>query len=74
MIKTNMNHLKIICNIINLLCKMISEDQFVGKFDTENYTIFKEYIDTEVPQIRLYHTKYTPQNPKYSIIIVHGFG
>lgn len=53
---------------------MISEDQFVGKFDTENYTIFKEYIDTEVPQIRLYHTKYTPQNPKYSIIIVHGFG
>lgn len=53
---------------------MIPENQFVGKFDTENYTIFKEYIDTEVPQIRLYHTKYIPQNPKYSIIIIHGFG
>ncbi len=53
---------------------MIPEEEFVGKFDTENYTIFKQYIDTEIPQIKTYHTKYSPPNPKYTIVIVHGFG
>lgn len=36
--------------------------------------VTKSYIDTEVSQISLYHTKFTPKNPKYTICIVHGFG
>lgn len=58
----------------NLYTPMIPEDEFVGKFETESYVIYKQYIETEVPQIKLYHTKYSPQNPKFTIIIVHGFG
>lgn len=53
---------------------MIAEEEFIGKFENSDFTIFKQYIDTQVPQIRLYHTKYSPPNPKYTILIVHGFG
>lgn len=34
----------------------------------------KKYLDSAVPFVRLYHTKFTPPNPKYTIAIVHGFG
>lgn len=53
---------------------MIPEEEFLGTFENENYTITKNYIETEVDQIKLYHTKYSPKDPKYTICIVHGFG
>ena len=53
---------------------MIAEDEFIGEFPQENYTIHKKYIETEVEQIRLYHTRYSPRDPKFTICIIHGFG
>lgn len=51
-----------------------SDDDFIGVFKEKNYTIQKDYIDTEQKYVRLYHTKYTPENPHSSICIIHGFG
>ena len=55
---------------------MIPEEQFIGHFNSEEdpYVITKDYINTEVEQIRLYHQRYVPPNPKYTICIIHGFG
>ena len=55
---------------------MIPEEQFIGLFNSEEdpYIINKNYIDTEVEQIRLYHQRYIPPNAKYTICIIHGFG
>ena len=54
--------------------KMIKESQFLGQWDHEAYKITKEYIDTEIPQIRLFHTKFIPPDATKTICIVHGFG
>lgn len=53
---------------------MIAEEEFVGEFPGEHYTITKSYIETEVDQIRLYHQRYSPKDPKYTLCIIHGFG
>lgn len=53
---------------------MIPEQEFLGTFKNEAYVVTKDYIDTEIDQIKLYFTKFTPELPKYTMCIVHGFG
>ena len=50
------------------------EKKFYGEFEEENYKVFKTYLDTEERHVRLYHTRFTPAEPKYSMCIIHGFG
>ena len=52
----------------------VNKEQFLGDFECEHYTITKKYIDSDIENIRLYHTKYTPRDPTRTICIVHGFG
>lgn len=49
-------------------------DHFLGEFEEGRIQILKKYIDTEEKNIRLYHTRYTPENPTRTLCIVHGFG
>lgn len=52
---------------------MIREN-FLGEFKEEKFVISKKYLDSALTNVRLYHTKFTPQNPKRTICIIHGFG
>ena len=49
-------------------------DSFLGEFKEEKYTLTKKYLDSALLNVRLYHTKFTPAVPRYSIAIIHGFG
>ncbi len=49
-------------------------DDFLGEFEEEKFTVTKKYLDSAINNIRLYHTKFTPPDPKKSIAIIHGFG
>jgi hypothetical protein len=52
----------------------MQKDKFLGEFEEENYTIKRQYLSSKLTNIRLYHTKFTPKNPKRTIAIIHGFG
>ncbi len=52
----------------------MQKDCFLGQFKEENYVIKKQYLQSKVNNIRLYHTKFTPPNPQRTIAVIHGFG
>jgi hypothetical protein len=52
----------------------MQKDKFLGEFEEENYTIKRQYLSSKLTNIRLYHTEFTPKNPKRTIAIIHGFG
>ena len=52
---------------------MIPSKEFLGEISREKYTIFRDYIETETDQIKLYRTRYLPQKAFATICIIHGF-
>lgn len=52
----------------------MQKDKFLGEFEEEHYTIRKNYLPSKLNNVRLYHTKFTPRNPKRTIALIHGFG
>lgn len=52
----------------------MQKDNFLGEFQEDKYVIKKTYLTSTLRNIRLYHTKFSPVNPKRTIAIVHGFG
>jgi alpha-beta hydrolase superfamily lysophospholipase len=53
---------------------MLQRDNFLGETKEENYVVKKQYLPSKLTNIRLYHTKFTPNDPKRTIAIIHGFG
>jgi acylglycerol lipase len=49
-------------------------ESFLGEFKEEKYTLTKQYLDSAIPNVRLYHTKFSPRDPQRTIAIIHGFG
>jgi hypothetical protein len=52
----------------------MQRDNFLGEFQEQNYSVKKQYLPSKLTNVRLYHTKFTPSNPKKTIAVIHGFG
>ena len=51
------------------------ENDFLGPFEHEDYTLSKSFVHGDGKYLRLYHTRLTPKvEPTATIIIIHGFG
>jgi acylglycerol lipase len=50
------------------------ESKFIGEFRCDDYKVIRGYIGGMGDELRLYYTKFDPQQKKASICIIHGFG